>query len=136
MVAATFPDMAKLVVNGAKLKCSQGMAPSTLTILPVCTASGDEQPMATIMDMKPMVNIAPFGMCQSQANPQVAAATAAAMGVLTPMPCVPVASGPWSPGAATTAIDEVTALHSDSKCSCAWTGSIEITDPGSDIEVD
>ena len=59
------------------------MAPPTLTILPVCTASGEEQPMATIMDMKPMVNIAPFGMCQSQANPQVAAATAAAMGVRT-----------------------------------------------------
>ncbi len=73
---ATVGAMAKLVVNGAKLKCSQGMAPPTLAILPVGPASGGEQPAATVMNMQPMVNIAPFGMCQSQANPQVAAATA------------------------------------------------------------
>jgi hypothetical protein len=128
--------MAKLVVDGAKLKCSQGMAPSTLTILPIGPASGGGKPAATVMDMKPMLNIAPFGMCQTQANPQVAAATAAAMGALTPMPCVPVVSGPWSPGAALATIDDAKALSSDSKCSCTWTGSIEITDPGSDIDVE
>ena len=128
--------MPKLVVNGAKLKCSQGMAPSTLTVLPVGPASSSDQPAATVMDMKPMVNIAPFGMCQTQANPQVAAATAAAMGVLTPMPCIPVTTAPWSPGAEIATIDDVKALVSSSKCTCTWTGSIEITDPGSDVDVE
>jgi hypothetical protein len=128
--------MAKLVVDGAKLKCSEGMAPSALTILPVGPASAGAQPAATVMDMKPMVNIAPFGMCQAQANPQVAAATVAAMGVLTPMPCLPVISGPWSPGVAIATIDEDKALTSDSKCTCLWTGTIEITDPACDVDVD
>ena len=53
---------------------------------------------ATIMDYAPLVNILPFGMCSSLANPSVASATAAALGVLTPMPCIPVIPAPWVPG--------------------------------------
>jgi hypothetical protein len=123
--------MPKLVVNGATMKCNQGMAPATLTILPVNGSNGDEQPAGTIMDHIPMVNVAPFGMCQTTANPQVAAATAAAMGTLTPQPCIPVLPSPWSPGAEVVTIQGIKALSDDSKCTCAWTGSIAITDPGS-----
>ena len=46
-------------------------------------------------------SVPPFGLCTSMANPQVAAATAAAQNVLTPQPCQPVLS-PWSPGATVT----------------------------------
>lgn len=128
--------MSKLVVNGAKLKCSEGLAPTTLTVLPTNLANGGLVPAATVMDNIPMLNIAPFGMCKTQANPQVAAATAAAMGALTPMPCIPVVVAPWSPGAAGAEIAGQKALTDSSKCSCMWTGSIEITDPASDIDVD
>ena len=128
--------MSKLVVNGAKLRCSEGLSPSTLTVLPVGPTSADSQSAATVMDYKPMLNIAPFGMCKTQANPQVAAATAAAMGALTPMPCIPVTTAPWSPGASKANIDDQAALTDDSKCTCAWTGSIEITDPASEIEIE
>jgi hypothetical protein len=126
--------MPKIVINGAKLKCSQGTSPGTLTVLPANGTSGDEQPAATVNDFQPMVNIAPFGMCQTQANPQVASATAAAQGVLTPMPCIPVTTSPWSPGSSIVTIQGQKALTSDSKCNCQWTGSIEITDPGTSIE--
>src|SRR6478609_602727 len=86
--------MSKLVINGAKLKCSQGTSPGSLTVLPGMGTDADDQPAATVNDYVPMVNVAPFGMCQTQANPQIAAATAAAQGVLTPQACVPAITSP------------------------------------------
>ncbi len=77
-----------------------------------------------------MVNIPPFGMCQSLANPTVAAATAAALGTLTPMPCIPVPLGPWKPGAPRTRIGGIPALTTDSTCQCQWGGVITINMPG------
>lgn len=127
--------MPKLVVSGAMLKCSEGLAPATLTILPKNGASSGEIPAATVMDHVPMLNIAAFGMCKTQANPQVAAATAAANGVLSPQPCTPVVSAPWSPGSSAVTVQGLKALTDDSSCQCAWTGRIEITDPKGNIDV-
>ena len=106
--------MAQQVVMNAMLKCSMGMAPSSLIVLPLNKVMCGNQPAANIMDHVPIVNIAPFGMCQSPANPVVAAATAAALGVLTPMPCVPATSAPWAPGAPTVMIGNQPALDSTS----------------------
>lgn len=114
---------------GAMLQCSFGVAPSTLVVLPanrVLTGT----PAANIMDNKPIVNVPPFGMCQSMANPTVAAATAAAMGALTPMPCVPVTPAPWIVGAPTVLIGNMPALNNTSKLMCTWGGVIQITNPG------
>lgn len=77
-----------------------------------------------------MSNILPFAMCQSLANPQVASATAAAFGVLTPMPCMPVTTAPWAPGSPTVLIGNMPALNQSSKCMCAFGGVISITAPG------
>lgn len=82
------------VCTGAMLHCSFGIAPATLNVLPTSRTIVNSLPMANIMDNKPFVNILPFGMCNSIANPTVAAATAAALGVLTPMPCIPAISAP------------------------------------------
>ncbi len=122
--------MPKLVVHGAMLKCSQGMAPSSLGVLPANLVEGDMMPMATVMDHQPFVNVAPFALCRSPANPQVAAATAAAMGLLTPQPCVPVIPAPWAPGSDGAEVGPFPALTDDSKCQCAWAGNIEIVQPG------
>lgn len=122
--------MSKLVVGTANLKCSMGMSPSSLTVLPDKNADCDNQAIATIQDQKPNVNIMPFGMCQSMANPQVAAATAAAQGTLTPQPCLPVIPAPWSPGSPTTSVANQPALTDDSKCTCQWAGVIEVAEPG------
>jgi len=121
--------MGMQVCMGAMLQCSFGAAPSTLAVLPanaVLTATPD----ANIMDNKPMVNIMPFGMCSSMANPTVAAATAAAFGALTPMPCVPVIPAPWAPGSPTVLIANMPALNNSSKLMCAYGGVIQITNPG------
>ncbi len=121
--------MALQVCMGAMLQCSFGVAPSSLSVLPVNKVLTGT-PDANIMDNKPMVNIMPFGMCSSPANPTVAAATAAALGVLTPMPCVPVTTAPWAPGAPTVLIANMPALDNSSKLMCTWGGVIQITDPG------
>ncbi len=88
------------------------------------------KPAATIVDATPLVNIPPFGMCTSLANPTVAAATAAALGVLTPMPCVP-ATTPWVNGATGTTIGGQPALVLGAQCQCAWGGVVQVLDPGS-----
>lgn len=121
--------MGQQVCAGAMLQCSFGAAPGTLMVLPAnCVMTG--APAANIMDNKPMLNILPFGMCQSPANPMVAAATAAALGVLTPMPCIPVTAAPWMPGSPTVLIGNMPALNNSSKLMCNWGGVISINVPG------
>lgn len=127
--------MAIHVVNGAQLMCSFGVAPSTLMVLPVNRTLSSNQPAATIMDHKPMVNIMPFGMCSSLANPQVAAATSAAMGVLTPMPCIPATPAPWIPGAPTVLEGNQPTLDNNCKCMCLWAGVISVAYPGQVTEM-
>jgi len=119
------------VTATAPLLCSFGLAPSTLNVLPLTRVLVEGKPAATVTDMVPMVNIPPFGMCTSLANPTVAAATAAALGVLTPMPCIPVTVGPWVPPAAQTQAGNVPALTASAQCHCAWGGIISIIFPGS-----
>ena len=121
--------MAAQVSMGALLKCSMGAAPSPLVVLPANKVTAEGPPAANIMDHKPMANIMPFGVCMSPANPVVAAATAAAMGVLTPMPCIPMTVAPWVTGAPTVLIGNMQALNNTSKCMCNWGGVIMITVP-------
>lgn len=118
--------MANQVCTGASLQCSFGTSPSSFT------ASGtDVQATAdagVVTDVGAS-NVPAFGMCTSMSNPQVAAATAAAMGTLTPQPCVPVLA-PWTPGAAQVTIGGVAALDDSSQCSCSWGGVITVQSAG------
>lgn len=121
--------MGILVVSGAMLKCSFGTAPSSMNVLPKNRVMSPA-PAANIMDNIPMMNVMPFAMCNSLANPQVAAATAAAMGVLTPQPCIPNCVAPWAPGSPTVLIGGQPALNNSSKLMCMWAGVIEVVNPG------
>ena len=118
------------VCMGAMMQCSFGMAPSSLVVLPVNKVFTNQMPDANIMDHIPMTNIMPFGMCQSPSNPTVAAATAAALGVLTPMPCVPATPAPWAPGAATVMLGNQPTLDNVSQLECIWGGVITFNDAG------
>jgi hypothetical protein len=121
--------MAVLVCCGATLMCSFGLAPSSLVVLPIHQVVASA-PAGNISDSAPVVNIPPFGACTSVANPTVAAATAAALGVLTPMPCVPVPVGPWIPGSTKVILKGMPALHNSCKAMCSWGGVIQILNPG------
>ena len=122
------------VCMGALLQCSFGVTPSSLVVLPVNKVMTSFVPAANIMDNKPMVNIMPFGMCQSPSNPVVAAATAAALGVLTPMPCIPATTAPWAPGAATVMLANMPALDDTSTLMCMWGGVIKVNYAGQATE--
>ena len=121
--------MPQQVSMTATLQCTFGAAPSNLVVLPAHLVIGEGPLAANIMDHVPIVNIMPFGMCLSPSNPQVAAATAAAMGVLTPQPCIPATFTPWTPGAPTVLLDNQPSLDNVSKCMCQWSGVVSIIDP-------
>lgn len=112
------------------MMCTFGAAPSSLVVLPKNKTFTNEVPDANIMDHIPLVNIMPFGMCSSIANPEVAAATAAALGVLTPMPCVPNTPAPWIPGAPTVLLGYMPTLDNSSKLMCLWAGVITFETAG------
>ena len=111
------------------MKCSFGMAPSTLIPTPK-TVITSYMVAANILDHIPILNIPPFGMCQSPTNPMVVAATAAAMGVLTPVPCIPVTPAPWLPGAPTVLLCNAPALNNTSSLNCILGGVIMFNSAG------
>ncbi len=118
------------VSMGATIKCSFGAAPSSLVVLPTNRVL-NPVPVANIMDNKPFLNILPFGVCNTPSNPMVAAATAAALGVLTPMPCIPVTLAPWVVGSPTVLVGNMPILNNSSTCMCNWGGVITVISPGS-----
>ncbi|WDP92880.1 MAG: DUF4280 domain-containing protein [Desulfobacter sp.] len=127
--------MPKQVCAGAMLQCSFGTTPSALAVTPEKGVSSTT-PMANIMDHLPLKNIVSFGMCNTQSNPAVAAATSAAttaaLGVYTPTPapCVPATASPWKPGAPTVLIGNQPALNDTATLTCTWGGTITIQSPG------
>jgi hypothetical protein len=121
--------MPQQVHMGAMMACTFGAAPASLIVLPINKTMAEGTPAANIMDFKPIVNIPPFGVCSSLTFPPTATATAAALGVLTPMPCVPL-TDPWIPGSPTVEIGKMPALNNTCKCMCDWGGVITITNAG------
>jgi Domain of unknown function (DUF4280) len=106
------------VQNGAMIQCSFGTTPGTFTTT--------HPEGGVISDIAPISNIGTFGLCNSPANPEVSTATAAALGVLTPMPCVPSVAAPWTPAADASQIEGQPAIDAGSICNCAWAGVIAI----------
>ncbi len=114
--------MANPVVQTSMCMCSFGMAPCPLMVSSQQTVMVSNMLQATIMDNK----MPTFGMCTSLANPTVSAATAAAYGVLTPMPCVPAIVAPWVPGAPTVLVGGKPLLNNTSKLMCNYGGIIQV----------
>jgi len=122
--------MPQHVCNGAMLQCTFGVAPSALVVPPLNKVMTSTQPAANIMDHVPIKNIQPFGMCSSPSNPAVIAATSAALGVFTPMPCVPATPSPWIPVDQTVIMAGTPALDNNCMLNCLWAGVIKVVSPG------
>jgi hypothetical protein len=117
-------------IEGAKLTCSFGSAPSNLAIPFPRFSQIDGKKEATIDDYHPNQNIMPFGMCSSRSNPEVARATSRNKGRLTPQPCLPAVTAHWMRGKSNVMVDEVPCLLNTSTVRCKWCGVIRITDDG------
>lgn len=122
--------MAQVVVNNAQVMCSFGVKPSPLVVTSQQKVLIGGIPAATISDGS-LANMQPFGMCSSMLNPAVAAATAAALGVLTPQPCTPVFTGTWLPNHPKVLISGKPCIANDSKCICAYNpAGLQVINPG------
>jgi hypothetical protein len=104
---------------GGTCRCHFGTASSILNVTGII-------PIATVRDFVPFLNVQPFGACICPGNPQVAAATAAAMGVLVPQPCVPAVDEPWTVPGAHLTVDGESGLCPDSTLRCRWGGVIHL----------
>lgn len=123
--------MGEVVVNGAMITCSFGSNPSELMVTSQSKCMVCGRPAATIMDAKPGVNISSFGLCSSLLNPQVASATAAALGVLTPQPCGFIPGGMWSAGKSKIILAGKPVLCNSSRLICGMgQGIITVTTTG------
>lgn len=122
--------MSLCLCTGGMLQCSFGLAPAIFSALPVSRVTAGGFPVGTMTDMAPAVNVPSFGMCRSPSNPAVALATAAALGALTPMPCVPAPAEPWTSAAPKVSVGGQSVLTQDSKLVCAWGGQITVRSAG------
>lgn len=134
------PKQKPLIVTGM-CQCSFGLAPSPFMIPPMMerpliripptpTEPTPYLPGGTIMDHIPFLNILPFGMCMSLMNPTVMMATIASLGILTPMPCIPITLVPWIPMKPLCQSKKIPMLLEQSMTICMWGGIIRITMPG------
>lgn len=121
--------MGIVVVAGAMVTCPFGTTPANLTVTSQNVVVAEGKPVATITDTS-VANIPTCGMCSSLANPQVASATAAALGVLTPQPCVPAVAGTWIATQTKCLVGGKPCLTGEATAICSYGGTLSIIDAG------
>ncbi len=119
--------------EGTMLRCVFGLAPAPLKILPTRRVVACNMPVATIVDNIPIVNITPFAMCVSPANPELIAAKIASLGAVESIPCLPVTVTPWIPGNPTVMAGSIPMINMDSMLMCMWAGIIKPIAPGQTV---
>lgn len=116
--------MPQAVCQGAMCICPLGTAPATLTVTSQMIYKIGGMLVATIQDCAPMVNLPPFGTCNTL--------TAAASGVPTPCALAPV--GMWMPGSVVQRINNIPVLTQVCTLACGIGGVVTITNPNNLIE--
>lgn len=118
------------VTAGTQCMCTFGTAPSVLNVTSQSKLLMGNKPVATIADCAPNTNLPPFALCTSLQNPAVQAATAAALGVLTPQPCTLVPAGTWRQSQTTTQTGGKPCLVMGCTLTCGLGGgTISVTSP-------
>ena len=119
--------MGQCIGLGCRVNCSQGLIPAVLVVTPEKRVILGQVPLAGILDAKPFVNVATFGMCQSKLNPAVQAIIASSMGAVQVAPCIPAIITPWTPGNPRVLVSGTPVVTSNSKAMCAFGGQITLS---------
>ncbi|SFR63897.1 DUF4280 domain-containing protein [Anaeromicropila populeti] len=103
------------VVMGARLECALGATPSVLMVPVTKGFTIKNKIVATQVDMVPLMNVMPFGVCKISSPP---------------LPCIPTPVGPWmKPHSKVTACN-IPVLTTSSCLMCARGGKISIKSSG------
>lgn len=122
--------MPKCVCHGAKVECSFGAGPKSLTVLPLnMVTTGYFKGIANVNDFIPFLNVPAFGQCKSPLNP-MNWKMAGPVPVFVPSSCIPIPIKPWAPAAKKVKIKGKAAITEKSKTMCVWMGNIAIKDNG------
>lgn len=122
---AAIDTTAKVVVNGAILKCNKGNTTSTLKITSEKKITINANTIAVITETVPIKNIESFGMCSSTANPEVQNIIAQTKGATKEYACTPKSIGKWTNGVPFF-MGEEKVVSDKSTCNCTWGGEISI----------
>ncbi len=109
--------MKNLITDTAQLACNQGTTPSNLLVTSQDFITIEDKPIANVQDVKPNVNIKPFGQCKLKPS---------SSGFL---PCVP-ALQKWEKTAEKNTINDNAILTDESFCMCSVGGKISVKDKG------
>ena len=112
-----------------------GVNPSAILLEPVGRNTAPAVALAALqalrIDPEAILVVAPADHVVRDVHPfRQAAATAAALGVLTPMPCIPNTPAPWIPGAPTVLLGNMPTLDNTCQLMCLWAGVITFSDAG------
>ena len=118
--------MTSVVTTGSSAICTCGTTSAELIADYDTGAIVNDMIVMTVDMIVSEVNIMSFGECDSLVNPEVSTATAAAGGVTTPMPCVPVVASDWTTGSLTASQDGIAYITDTSTCTCSYGGVISI----------
>ena len=118
--------MQKLVTNGDLCICGNGSNPCPLIIVDTLRKMKSDGKSVAIATDTNVANISTFGMCNNINNPMVAAATAAAQGVLTSAPCIPVVIGTWDNTVNKILINGIAVVGENSTLNCTYGGCIKL----------
>ena len=117
-------------MSGATIACPFATGTSTIVSGSKTNVTTGGGIVLTMTDCQVGTNIVPFPACTNMSNPAVAAATSAALGVLTPSTCAPVIAGTWTSEKTNVNIGGSCVLTQSCQLQCGYGGTITITSPG------
>lgn len=107
---------------GTLRKCIFGLVPTPF--LPIPSNVFTVEPVGSMLDIIPFLNVMTFGICITPTNPMVDAIMIASLGTVDFAPCIPIPIIPKTPAAYNVLRDGIPMAQIESFDLCLWGGLI------------